>query len=72
MANYSTELTLGELLSSTNEVIKRHSMGILKQLQKPQTLYCDKCKTNTPYYADVEINTGDIITVCGNCRKTLI
>ena len=33
MANY-TSITLGELLSSDNETIKRHAVGILKQLQK--------------------------------------
>ena len=32
-----SKLTLGELLSSENETIKRHATGILKQLQKEAT-----------------------------------
>jgi len=34
--NY-TSITLGELLSSDNETIKRHAVGILKQLQRERT-----------------------------------
>lgn len=33
--NY-TNITLGELLTSTNETIRRNAMSILKQLQREQ------------------------------------
>ena len=34
--NY-TKITLGELLSHTNDIIKRNAMSILKQLQKNES-----------------------------------
>jgi len=55
MANY-TSLTLGELLSSENETIKRNAVSILKVLQKKEIRcwgcgvlqdyegYCSCCK----------------------------
>jgi 4-hydroxy-3-methylbut-2-en-1-yl diphosphate synthase IspG/GcpE len=46
MTNYSL-ITLGELLSSDNETIKRNAVSILKVLQKkylsPSCKSCDKC-----------------------------
>ena len=36
-----SKITLGELLSSENETIKRHAVGILKQYQNPPK--CKKC-----------------------------
>lgn len=38
-----TNLTLGELLSSDNETIKRHAVGILKQLQKNYKIKGNDC-----------------------------
>jgi len=45
-----TNLTLGELLSSDNETIKRNAVSILKQLQKKEVYSigsCPKCGENT-------------------------
>lgn len=43
MNNY-TSITLGELLSHTNEIIKRNAISILKQLQKDKQIKCPDCK----------------------------
>jgi len=39
-----TKITLGELLTHTNETIKRNSMSILKTLQKSYST-CPQCDT---------------------------
>ena len=67
-----TNLTLGELLSSDNPAIKRNAIGILKQIQKTQTIPgwkyhkeiqrildkepCEKCH-DTQFYYDKETQT---------------
>jgi hypothetical protein len=60
MTNYSL-ITLGELLSSENETIKRNAVSILKQLQK------NKCKhENLQMYGD-----GRIEDWCPDCQKEI-
>lgn len=45
--NYS-KITLGELLSSENDTIKRNAVSVLKQLQK--RLECPKCGNKIEYH----------------------
>lgn len=54
--NNFTSISLGELLSSENETIKRNAVSILKVLQK---------KTIT----DMDIQTGEKIEVCPSCGQ---
>ena len=53
-----SKLTLGELLSSDNQAIKRNAVGILKQLQKTQ---------QNKKILSVIGNDDDLI--CVNCHK---
>ena len=58
-------ITLGELLSSQNETIKRNAFSILKQLQKQRDtarhvcIACRLIKAKTPY------------TNCTDCDKEI-
>ncbi len=51
-----TKITLGELLSSTDETIKRNSISILKRLQKYEKL------------ADKEVEKPDMVCEEKNCK----
>lgn len=61
--NY-TDIKLGELLSHASQNIKRHALGILKDLQykddhKPEEIsYCSNC--------GVDINWG--FDTCSKCK----
>ena len=64
--NYS-KLTLGELLSSKNETIKRNAVSILKQLQreKENIWICSKCRTETIWSYENMASKGNPICQCG-------
>jgi len=55
-----TSLTLGELLSSQNETIKRNAVSILKVLQKRikgySYLFCKDCHN---HWSEIERNAED-------------
>ena len=55
-----SKLTLGELLSSDNQAVKRNAVGILKQLQKKINILdrepCEKCH-DTQFYYDRKTKT---------------
>ena len=59
MQNFTT-LTLGELLTSTNETIKRNSLSILKTLQR-----------NAKYNCDGRHENVKAIIACPDCAKDI-
>ena len=64
-----SKLTLGELLSSENETIKRHATGILKQLQKPEKMRKVKCVNcgEEFYQMSPTIRNTEIGYFCEDC-----
>ena len=68
-----TKITLGNLLSSANETIRRNAVSILKQLQREKgncvknTFTCPYCGS---FKVEVEqgVNGSDYI-VCENCGR---
>lgn len=59
--NY-TNITLGELLSSENETIKRNAIGILKALQKKDKKTCVCCGEET--FMPIETTKGIFCQEC--------
>ena len=61
--NY-TKMTLGELLSHASQIIKRQSMGILKELQRKQrgAVYCKQC-------VKAELNGIEFRKHCKKCGE---
>lgn len=60
-----SKLTLGELLSSQDETIKRNATSILKQLQRnagDDRGYCNRCEGRTEKW---------LYNVCEDCVKKL-
>ena len=71
MQNFTT-ITLGELLTSTNETIKRNALSILKTLQR-DIVPKEKCghKKKTEYECNgVHASVEDIIK-CSFCSKDI-
>jgi len=70
--NNLTKITLGSLLSSTNETIRRNAVSILKQLQKSGN--CVKNTFTCPYCGSFEVEIADGINgsdhiTCKNCLR---
>lgn len=72
-----SKITLGELLSSNNETIKRNAIGILKTMQKANNVFmpgvnsgatCPHCLTDSVKYG---IEGGSYIYYCLNCKTPL-
>jgi hypothetical protein len=69
-----TKMTLGELLTHSNETIKRNAMSILKTLQKVESIEWYKKNTgkspDCPHYinADKKYNP-DGWKYCTQCKK---
>lgn len=66
--NY-TSITLGELLSSENETIKRNAVSILKVLQKVTlyTYYCSNCGEKCNNYHGYHKQNKSEIVFCEQC-----
>ena len=80
MQNYSL-ITLGELLSSENKIIRNNAISVLKQLQKQENCdgeidnqgYCKNCKGNFKncdrcglIISDLDYANGS--GLCNNCK----
>lgn len=70
MTNHSL-ITLGELLSSENETIRRNAMSILKTLQNPTGIKCVWCKklAFSKTYREIDGCTGSSVE-CEKCIST--
>ena len=60
-----TKYTLGELLTHTNDTIKRNAMSILKTLQK-QRIQCNNCMKT--YTDDTQLMSIDDMNACPYCK----
>ena len=63
-----SKLTLGELLSSRNETIKRNAVSILKVLQKAYKCYDEECGYSVPHLHELGEN---IITDTGLSKREM-
>ncbi len=66
--NYTT-LTLGELLTHTNETIKRNAMSILKTLQKGTPTKCKHKIDIDKYCVMCDTFKNGICGDCGNYKE---
>jgi hypothetical protein len=68
-----TTLTLGELLTHSNETIKRNAMSILKTLQKLEDIKWYKDNTgkspDCPHYINSDPYNPDGWKYCTQCKK---
>ena len=60
-----SKITLGELLSSENETIKRNAVSVLKKLQNGEKIYCPRCKKTQVHY-----HWGNFLR-CSTCKDLL-